>query len=561
LSIPLDQRGIYGQTGVLAISPDGTRIAFVEGTVGRGTIYLRDLDSGELRPLQGTAGGSSPFFSPDGRWLGFFSPGKLRKVAVDGGEAVDLADASLDRGAVWCPDGSIVFAPTSTGGLVRLPPGGGPPEALTKVDAAQGERTHRWPAVLPGGREVAFTIGRVGQPGNYEDSRIDAVDLSTGKRRALLEGASMVRFTANGLALLGRDGQLLAAPLAALDGRRAEDAVQVLRNVAGVPASGIVHFDVAQDGTLVYAERDLAAGESELSWVDRAGASTLLPLPKSDYGVLHFSPDGTRFALGIGPGGGRGGDVWIHDLRSGTLSKLTFEGKSWSPIWTLDGKSVTFTTLLPTGGEQFRQRPADGSQEATTLFDFPEGRARAPVAWMQDGSLLYWEDGGVGSAGNFLYLPPGGGEPRPFASTPAVEIQATVSPNRRFVAYVADATGLPEVYVQPFPPTGAKWVVGEGATTPLFSADGRELFFARGRELTAVPVATAGSFSSGAPRKLFDFPLSAILTNDTSSTFDVAPDGRFLVVHNASEESMGGHLVVVLHWSEKVQRSLVAKKP
>jgi serine/threonine-protein kinase len=248
----------------------------------------------------------------------------------------------------------------------------------------------------------------------------------------------------------------------------------------------------------------------------------------------------------------------VHDLAAGALSKLTFDGVSWAPIWTRDGKSVTFAVQMPTGGEQFRQRPADGSREAETIADFPQGRARAPIGWMADGSLLFWEDGGAGSAGNLLYLPPGGGEPRPFASSPAVEIQPAVSPDGRYVAYDFDQTGRPEVYVQPFPPTGAKWQVAEGASVPLWSADGHELFYVQGRELMAVTVTTAGAFSASSPRKLFDFPVSTMLSTDTSTTYDVAPDGRFLVVRSAAAEPMGGHLVVVLNWFQLLQRTLSA---
>src|SRR5688500_14937334 len=210
LTMRLDEQGLLGQVAIFALAPDGSRLAFVEGA-GAGRLVLRELASAELRPLEGTDGASSPFFSPDGRWLAYFAPGKLRKVPVDGGRSADLADSSLDRGGVWCPDGSIVFAADATSALSRLPAGAARPEPLTRL--AQGERTHRWPALLPGGREVAFTVGMVGQPGDYDDSRIDAVDLASGERRNLFRGASMVRFTPGGVALLGRDKEVLALPL------------------------------------------------------------------------------------------------------------------------------------------------------------------------------------------------------------------------------------------------------------------------------------------------------------------------------------------------------------
>ncbi|MEZ5313319.1 MAG: protein kinase [Thermoanaerobaculia bacterium] len=363
ISIPADSRGTYGQTGVLAISPDGRQVAFVAGSVGEAPIYLRSLGDPAVRKLEGSEGASSPFFAPDGRWVGYFGPGKLHKIAVDGGRPIDLADASLDRGAVWCPDGSIVYAPHATSGLFRLPAAGGNPVALTEPDVANGERTHRWPALLPNGREVAFTIGRADSPGDYEDSRIEAVEIATGKRRPLLRGASMVRFTADGFALLGRAGRLLGAPLAGLHGQSVEDAREVLTQVAGVRASGIVHFDVARNGTLVYLELGEHGDELELVWLDRDGTESPVGLPKGEYLVVRFSPDGKRVAMAIGPGGGSGGDIWIFDPAGGALSKFTFDGRSASPIWSRDGREVTYHSRQESGAEEIRQRPADGSRE------------------------------------------------------------------------------------------------------------------------------------------------------------------------------------------------------
>jgi eukaryotic-like serine/threonine-protein kinase len=554
LSLPLDNRGLYGQTGLIAISRNGRRIAFVAGPGDEPTLYLRDLDSSKVVPFDGTAGASSPFFSPDGRWIGYFSPGKLRKVAVEGGRPIDLADASLDRGGAWCPDGSIVFPSGVSSGLFRLPPGGGPPVELTTLDTAHGERTHRWPAVLPGGKEVAFTVGRVGLPGDYESATIDAVDLATGRRRALFRGASMVRFTPDGHALLAREGQVLALPLAGANGAGTDDAVQVVANVAGVAASGVLYFDVAEDGTLVYAESDPGANRLDLAWLTRSGALESLGLPPREYQGPKISPDGQRIAVTIGPSGGRAGDVWIHERASGALTKLSFEGRSWTPIWSLDGRNITYSTITAAGGDEFRTRPAAGGAEPRTIRAFGEGRARQPVAWMPDGSLLAWEDAGNPAVGNVVYFPPGAGDQIPIASTAAIEIQAAASPDGRFVAYSYDANGNGEIYVQPFPPTGSKWQVATGGFMPIWSRDGREIYYLQGDSLMAVPVTTAGAFAVGAPHRLFDMPPTVLASTDTTTNFDVAADGRFLVVRHTSQESMAGHLVVALGWFETLRQ-------
>ena len=554
LGLPLDNRGLDGQTNVAAISRDGRRLAFVAGPGDETHLFVRHLDSAKVVEIENSYGASSPFFSPDGRWIAYFSPGKLRKVAVDGGKPIDLADAALDRGGVWCPDGSIVFPSGVTSGLVRIPPGGGAPVPLTTLDIAKGERTHRWPAVLPRGKEVAFTVGRIGLPGDYEAATIEAVDLATGKRRPLFRDASMVRFTSTGHALLAREGQVLAMPLAGASGQSTEDAVQVLSGVAGVAASGVLFFDVADDGTLVYAERDPGANRLELAWLSRSGALEGLGLPPREYQVPKISPDGKRVAVTIGPSGGRSGDVWIHDLASGALTRLSFEGRSWTPIWSRDGRDVTYATILPSGEDQFRTRSGAGGEEARTILAFEDSHARQPVAWAPDGTLLAWEDAGSPAVGDIIYFPPGAKEPLPLASTSAIESQATLSPDGRFVAYISDASGVSDLYVQPFPPTGAKWQVANGGTMPLWAPDGRELFFLRGRNLMSLPVLANGPFSVGAPRRLFEMPPSMLLATDTTTNFDIAPDGRFLVVRQTSQEDMTGHLNVALDWFETLNK-------
>src|SRR5688500_10439981 len=518
LTMRLDEQGLLGQVAIFAIAPDGSRVAFVEGA-SAGRLFVRDLESAELRPLEGTEGASSPFFSPDGRFVAFFSPGKLRKVAVDGGRPTDVADASLDRGGVWCPDGSIVFAPSATSGLSRLAAGTDRPVPLTEL--GEGERTHRWPALLPGGREVAFTVGVVGQPGDYEDSAIDAVEVASGKRRRLFRGASMVRFTPDGTALLGRNKEVLAMPLAGAEGRSTEDARTVLRDVAGIAASGVVYFDVAADGTLIYAQRDPMVDQLQLAWFGPSGQAEPLDLPPGPYRNLRIAPDGSRVAVAAGPGGGRGGDVWVLDLASRALTKLTFDGKSVAPIWSRDGSRVTYQVTLPDGSEEFHERLADGSQGPVVLAKFGRGRARAPVSWMNDGSLLFWQDTGAGQGGDLFYLPPGGGEPRPFAVSPAIESQSTVSPDGRFAAYGVVATGRSAIYVQPFPPTRPKWLVRGAGAVPIWSAAGRESYSRRHRDLFSVPVSTEATFRSGAGRKGLQRPRSSVFADHPTAGSDI----------------------------------------
>jgi Tol biopolymer transport system component len=176
---------------------------------------------------------------------------------------------------------------------------------------------------------------------------------------------------------------------------------------------------------------------------------------------------------------------------------------------------------------------------------------------MPDGSFLLWQDAGAPGGPDLVFLPPGGGEARPFAATPALETQGAVSPDGRYVAYTVDEAGRPDLYVQAFPPTGAKWVVAEGVGAPLWSADGRELYYVRGRTMMGVPVSTAGVFSAGVARELFELPDTAVFLDDTSTTLTVAPDGRFLTPQSTSAETISRHLVVVLDWFDALKRATV----
>ena len=544
-----------GETGLVAVSPDGARIAFVSND-GRGSrLYLRDLASPEARALDGTENASTPFFSPDGRWIGFFGPNRLKKVAVSGGDPIDLCEAGLNRGATWGPDGTIVFVPNTTSGLVRIRADGGQPTQLTTPDSAGAERTHRWPTFLPNGHEVAFTVGVVGRPGDYDDADIDVVDIRTGARRKLVRGASMVRAAGDWL-LLGRDGQVRALRLADADGSAPANAISVLRDVAGVPPSGVLHFDVAADGTLVHAERNPRASEFVLAWVDREGRVEPLGLPPREYRQPRLSPDGRRLAVGIGPGRGRESDIWIHDLASGGMSRLTFDGHSESPAWSRDGRSVAYSAR---GSSAIASRRADGGAGEEILAAFDDELARAPLSFAPDGSLLYYVDGGTETSADLVYLVPGEPEPRRIARSEAVEIGGTLSPDGRHVAYASDETGRIEVYVQAFPGPGGRWQASDGnSEAARWSADGRELFFNNGQRMLAVSVERSGDgISFGRPRQLFELPF--LPTSEAFTNYDVAPDGRFLVVRRSSEESMAGHLVVALDWLELVRRQASAR--
>lgn len=392
LRLPQDlELDVNNESQTVAISPDGAHIAFVGNADGEVRLYVQALDGSRAVAVKGGERASHPFFSPDSQSIAFFAQGKLRKVSLRGGSPIDLMDSGINRGGVWLDDGSIILAGGTSSGLVRVSAAGGPAETLTSPDPEANERTHRWPTLLPDGKTVLFTIGTVDKPGNYEDADIGALSLETGERRVIYHGASMARYVSTGYLLIGKEGSLLAVPF---DLQRLEatgDAVLVMQNVAGEASSGILFFDVSREGTLVYAERDPHATELKLVWVDREGNLERLPAPLRDYRSPRISPDGNRIAVAIGPGEGRKSDVWIYDIPSETLARLTFDQSSANPVWSRDGRHLAYNSR-ENGKSFLAQKPADGSGERDFLLSLGDSVPRLPASFTLDGKHLVYTD-------------------------------------------------------------------------------------------------------------------------------------------------------------------------
>jgi serine/threonine-protein kinase len=550
---PLNAETNLNEQHLLALSPDGSTLALVVKSGDSERLCLRRLDDFEPVLLEGTEDASSPFFSPDGRWVAFFARGKLCKVAVTGGRPIELAGAGLNRGGVWCPDGAIVYSPSTTSGLFVLASQGGAPRELTHLDPARKERSHRWPALLPGG-EIGFTVGTTDQPASYDDSRIEAVELATGARREVLRGASMVKASPSGHLVFARDNQLLALLLAEATGSSSEGAVQVLQGVAGMSSSGATYFDLAANGTLVYVQRLPRADEFELAWITRAGVLEPLPFPPREYRGPRVSPDGATVAVGIGGGPGQKGDIWIGDLATGALRRLTLDGKSGAPAWTRDGARVAYCSFEGTRNFLAWQA-ADGSGVPETLCSFEEGAPAAPLSFTPDGrALLFLQYRGPGHSGDILMLDLDTRAVREVKADEAIEFAGALSPDGKWLASTSDESGRAEVYVQAFPGPGSRWQVSERGGYPTWSADGRELFYLDGRTLHVAPVQQAPNFTLGAPRTLFEQLFR--VESETLTNYDVAPDGRFLVVRNTADEPMDQHVNVVLSWDAELARLL-----
>ena len=537
----------------VAISPDGTKIAYL-GARGHTTqLFLRPVDRLEPQPLPGSANATSPFFSPDGQWVGFFADGKLKKVSVHGGEATTLCDAPINRSATWVPDNTIIFAPTLFGGLMRVSAAGGTPEIVTTPDVSQGELTYRWPEILPGGEIVLFVIAASQDIGSFSESKIAAVRLDTHEKKILPIAGTYPRYSSSGHLLFERDGRVFAVPF---DPRRLEvtgQAVPVLDGVKTSPNSGAADFTVSDTGSLVYLPENTYARDGLIVWVDRSNQVKELAAPARHYGSPHISPDGGRIAVAI-PSGSSGSDVWVYEIAHGTLTRLTFDEHSSAPVWSPDGKRIAFTTTRPKG-PAILVKPADGSGAEETLVQ-GESLIVVPTSWSTDGKFLaYWT---VGSAtGRDIWIAPitGDRKPQPFLRTQFNEMQARFSPDDRWLAYMSEESGRYEVYVQPFPGPGGKWQIStNGGTTPVWAQNGRELFYMSSGKIMSVGVTTQPTFSASTPRIIADYP-PFLMGRLTNGVYDVSPDGqRFLFVKANVENGPLDEVRVVLNWAEELKQ-------
>ena len=387
VAIPAGDLIAYDDTPILALSRDGRRLVYAAERAGARSLFLRTLGEIEPRAIEGTTGGRSPFFSPDGQWIGFFAEGgKLKKAPVSGGPPQLICEGiNAQRGAVWADDDTIILTADYAAGLSRVSARGGKLEPLTKVDASKGERTHRWPDLLPGGEKVIFTIGSEKSPGNYDDAKVALLDRKSGRVRVLLEGGSMGRYCPPGYLLYVRSRSLLAVPF---DVRRQEivgESFPVPEKIAGDPSSGIGYFAAGVDGSFAFVPGTSTSVESKLVLTDRKGAVTELPLPPRQYRFPRFSPDGSRIAFSIGSGRGADDEVWTYQLSGGGLTRLTFSGGNFSPIWSGDGTRLAFVSARATN-EGIYARSADGSGAEEWIYgDFT---ARLPSDWSRDGKTL-----------------------------------------------------------------------------------------------------------------------------------------------------------------------------
>jgi serine/threonine-protein kinase len=447
-----------GISNNVTISPDGRHIVFAAGR-----LYVRAIDEFEARPIPETEGALGPFFSPDGHWIGYHVSGvpqrtsgrpnldnALRKVPLDGGGPVTICEAVTVRGADWGPDDTIIFTPSHNEGLYRVAATGGAPRAVTSPDREAGTKTHRFPQLLPGGRAVLFMIGTAYMT-SYDEAQIAVLDLETGEQKILIEGGLCPRYISTGHIVYGRSGSMLALPF---DVDRLEVTGPPFTVLDGMMTSGIYGnalYTCSDEGTLVYAPGELIERLKKLVIVDRKGEPRELDLPARPYYDPRFAPDGDRLAVTIY---GANDDLWIVDLKRGTLSRLTAGWDDSSPVWSPDGRSIAYQTNRY-GTRGLYRVPVDGSAEWGTLL---ENDVEDVTSWSADGRLLLFTRRDP-DRGFDIWIRPEEGDAEPLLSTRFDEGYGRLSPDGRWLAYIANDTGRDELYVRPFRGPGRRWQI------------------------------------------------------------------------------------------------------
>ena len=533
-----------GGRPTLAISHDGRSIAFAQRSDTESALYLRELDDLEATPIEGTEGGLTPFFSPDGDWLAFRSDAAIQKVSLSGGAPVIVAENLAFRGnGDWSADGSIVLSARAESGLVRVSDDGGEPEALTRVDSERGDKTHRLVDLLPDGNAILFMIGN-SEIDSFDDAAIAVHDLESGESRVLIEGGTSPRYSPSGHLVYARNGSLLAVAFDADSLRVTGAPVTVLEGVSTSPNYGHAEFDISRTGTLVYAPGGPWGNDNGLVWVDREGSVTPLAAEPRAYMETRISPDGRALALTLE---GANASIWIHDLSRGIQTPLAVGNNNVVPIWAARADRVTFRKMSPAGWE-FRSRSADGSDDPDTLFS--SDAAATPGSWTSDGTTLLFDERGLDSGADILTLSLG---PDPVVSevikTAANESHPMISPDDRWLAFQSDESGQWESYVQAFPEAPRKFRVSTGGgTLPRWNPNGRELFYRNGDALMVVEVKTRGGLDLGTPKFLFE-------RASPYSRYDVAPDGeRFIMVDTSVARAAPTELILIQNWSEELKR-------
>ncbi len=541
---------LWGLAGGMAeISPDGKQLAYVarDSTGDAPRIWVRNLAALTGIPLPGTDAAMFPFWSPDSRYIAYFADGKLKKVLANGGPSLTLCEATNGRGGSWNAEGVILFTPSQTDMIHRVPAAGGDPVAVTAPDSARGDFTHRWVHFLPDGRKFLFH-DRTSSDAGGENDAVCIGSLDSPETTVLVRARSNAVY-ADGQVFFVRENTLMALPFDPEAGRASGDAIPVAEGVSTMNNWSRGVFSVAPGGLLVYREGVVASGSQlEIMGLDGSPHGRIGP-PTTQYSP-RVSPDGTLLAVEIEEVSTSSMDIWLWDLDRGIRTRLSFDtGVDRTPIWSPDGREVAFYSNRA-DGRGIYARLADGTGSARLVVATPEGRI-FPADWSPDGRFISYTSIVGGNADIMIVAADGSEPPRPFLETPFPEWDARFSPDGRWLAVTSEESGREEVYVTPFPGPGSKWQISnKEGDRPKWSADGKSLYYLDNDDHLNVAEVDGSSeaFKVGQVRQLFELNPAR-----PGSIFDLFPDGQRMVVNHRLGGSELSRLVLVQNWPAELE--------
>jgi serine/threonine-protein kinase len=544
----------------LAIAQDGRRIGVIAGAPGSSHVYLHSLRDLEFSLLKDIVSGYS-FFSPDGGWLGYFtpSPPSMRKLPLSGGAPRTIFPrpaATGNSGAAWADDDTIYFVSDIPGGLMSVPASGGQPKEIRKIDTQHDERTLKYPSMLPGRSSLLYTLATKDSE-SFDDALIVALSIRTGQTKVLIEGGTHPRYLSSGHLVYARNGKLLAVRFDPNRLNVTGPPVTVIEDVLMSRNTGAANFDVSASGDLVYAPGGCEGGARTLHWVDRGGHAEALPLPARSYLHPRISPDARKLAIEIE---GANHDCYVYDFASGVLSNITADGVSHWPLWSPNGSTIGYRSGSM-GHFRLWQVPADRSRPPEQVP--ATGFSQNAESYSPKGDVIAYTATDPNTPARVVTMPlQGDRTPQPLDNNKYAEGSAKFSPDGRWVAYCSMESGKPQVYVQAFPAPGAKiQISNDGGTDPVWKRSGGELFYRNGDSMMAVPISTA-SGSAGRPQELWKGHYSHGMSSScgppgvSSSNYDVTPDGqRFLMIKDDDQDkTTSKRIIVVLDWADEVRR-------
>ena len=534
----------------VAISPDGKRLVYVGPAERGGRLWLRELDKLSSTPIAGTEGAGTPFFSPDGRHVGFLINGeKLRTVPLDGGPVLTLSDSVNSTGGDWGIDGYVYFEVDS--GIARIRSSGGASEIVYNA-LKRDEVGAEWPVLLPNAKAMTFRTRRANQAAT--DFQIVAMKLPGGEPKVLMRGV-YARYSPTGHLLVATaDGKLLAVPF---DPKKLEirgSPIALLEGI-GVEGTGFsINLGLSGNGTLVYTTGG-ATGSRRPVWVSREGVENPVDpawQPQGTVASFALSPDGQALAVDVSQNGIN--TIWIKHLPAGPYSRLTFgDTGNMRPTWSADGRSVLYLAQVNNVGGTPTIRRADGTGSAQTLL--PSNPQWGQILQTRDGRWLVLRSSiFVAGKGDIFAVRMGDTTLVPLANGPALEGDAAVSPDGRWLAYASEESGIFEIYVRPFPDAAsARWQISAaGGSDPVWSRNGRELFYLSAQnEMTIVQVGPGARFSISSPKRLFS--TAPYSPNPPVPSFDVSPDGKRFLMLRETTPTDRNELIVVQNWVEEMK--------